>query len=499
MKQLVLFFLFTAFNFGISLSQDVYTSIIQAKIDSISTSGGGELILESGKYQIGTLILKSGVFLHLKAGARLVGSTNPEDYPIGLGSFKDSNGKLFGSPLIYANKATDFGITGEGTIDGQGFQEFFPPDVDGVARPGLIRFENCSTVSLRNVRLLNSAAWVLHIKNSTDIDMQGITIESHANRNNDGIDIESCSDVSISNVTIDTEDDAIVLKTLGLQPVQNIIISNVRIKSLKSAFKIGTESVGDFRNIVFSQAVIEGSRGITLFSVDGAHISGVRISDVVMNNSYGVIMLRVGERLNRYNTPDTIRLTQSGSISNVSIAGLTATNVSRSTDFIAGLPESPIENIHLRDVSIEYTKAGLSELILRPIPEPRSAYPMHGMFGELPSVSFFIRHVKNSSISDIRVKVAPNEERPIFSLFSVENTVITSIQSQSSPLMEAIVFMKDSKRIFLRDIVVTPAKHGVWISGNSEGIHLPESFKSQSDWFISPHSNRLNNTVWWGW
>jgi polygalacturonase len=64
--------------------------------------------------------LKDNVELHLASGATVQGSTNHVDYPTfhpGYRSHKDINGF---NALIYAEKAANIALTGNGVIDGRG-------------------------------------------------------------------------------------------------------------------------------------------------------------------------------------------------------------------------------------------------------------------------------------------------------------------------------------------------------------------------------------------
>ena len=55
-------------------------SAIQRAIDEAAKAGGGRISLEPGTYPCATIWLRSNIELHIPAGAKLLGSSNPEDY-----------------------------------------------------------------------------------------------------------------------------------------------------------------------------------------------------------------------------------------------------------------------------------------------------------------------------------------------------------------------------------------------------------------------------------
>ena len=61
-------------------AQTPQTDAIQAAIDSL-IGQGGRVVIPPGVWFCGTLWLRSGVELHLEAGAVLKGTNCPEDYP----------------------------------------------------------------------------------------------------------------------------------------------------------------------------------------------------------------------------------------------------------------------------------------------------------------------------------------------------------------------------------------------------------------------------------
>ena len=287
-------------QFGAAGDGMVYdTQAIQSAIDSASKNGGGVIYFPPGIYLTRTIILTDHITLHIEQGALILGSKDLNKYDPAFGAFTDSGGRKFGTALIFAENAQKIVLTGEGTIDGQGYEKFYPKK-KGVYRPTLIRFIRCKSVKVENVTLLNSAAWVQHYVECEDLFIEGITVRSYANSNNDGLDVEGCTRVFIRKCNIDSEDDSIVLKALSNKPCKDVVISDCIISGLKSAIKTGTESLGGFENISISNCTIYGTRGISLLSVDGGNLNGITISNISMRDSYAVIVMRLGKRMRKY-------------------------------------------------------------------------------------------------------------------------------------------------------------------------------------------------------
>ena len=95
------------------------TKNLQQAIDACHSSGGGRVYFPEGNYLTGTIVIKDQVILHLKKGARILGSTDIEDYR-NLDPFTEGLGIDVGWALIVAVDAKHIGVEGEGAIDGQG-------------------------------------------------------------------------------------------------------------------------------------------------------------------------------------------------------------------------------------------------------------------------------------------------------------------------------------------------------------------------------------------
>jgi len=203
--------------------------------------------------------LRSNVELHIPAGAAILGSQDPADYPC---ETRNAGELLHRSrSLIVAEDASNIAITGHGLIDGRGTPEAFPAvrPGDELERPMLMRFLNCSHVLLRDVRLRNSASCGCHFIHCDQVCVEGVCIESRLNRNNDGLDLDGCRDVFISNCRLSTGDDALCPKS-AVRATENVVVTNCVVSSNTAAFKIGTSSAGGFRDITLSNCVFRDCR-----------------------------------------------------------------------------------------------------------------------------------------------------------------------------------------------------------------------------------------------
>lgn len=287
-------------DYGAVNDRDTRSTIaIQAAIDSSYFQGGGTVYVPAGDYLIGTIVLKDNVNLLLEEGATLHASRDINDYRMPL---EDATRPV----LIYANGAKNISIRGKGTIHGHAERVYedlrstdkFIEDIIENARTAGVEmkqyyvvppnvsmciFSKCENVTLEDVSLVESTFWTLHLIRSDHITIRGLNVFSDLEKgvNSDGIDINSCNDVTISDCTVKTGDDAIVLKTWYEKPCENVTVTNCHVSSSSSALKLGTESWGDFRHIVFSDCVVENSnRGLSIVVRSGAAVEDVTFSNI---------------------------------------------------------------------------------------------------------------------------------------------------------------------------------------------------------------------------
>ncbi len=400
------------------------TATLQNEIDECSRNGGGRVSIPKGIHTVGSILLKSNVDLHLEKGAVLRGSSNFNDYPSFSGGFKDAVGHLRSRCLVFASKAENISISGAGEIDGNG-GVFGTAHPEHVKRPFLIRLIDCENIRISGVSLKNSAAWVCHIQRSNQIELSNLTIYSHCNHNNDGMDIDSCSHVTISECNIDTSDDALCFKTTSSIPCENITVENCRLKSDCGALKFGTESYGDFRNINVSNCEIHDTLlgAIKFCAMDGGIMEDIQISNVTIRNSTGPFFFRLGDRKNVYmeDVPKEV-----GRIRNIRLEDIHVDVMDRgkqhSGALITGVPHQMIENIKCHNISITYPGGGDAEDALNCPDEQIAEYPEASYFGVLPSYAFFIRHARNIEMKNVEVTIQKPDHRCALKTVNVQDS-----------------------------------------------------------------------------
>ncbi|MEX2606853.1 MAG: glycosyl hydrolase family 28 protein [Kiritimatiellia bacterium] len=411
------------------------TASIQRALDACSEAGGGRVRVPAGVYMTVSLELKSYTELHLEPGAVLRGIYQGAYRPISPG--EDSL-----TALVFAKDAENVAITGGGTLDGQGHRYWKKlgaprsgrPDVEEVGaaqfwyehcrdlpKPNrMLAFLRCQGVQVRDVRLTGSTAWTCHLIESRNVKIRGIDIENPVyGPNTDGIDVDGSSDVLISDCTIRTGDDAVVLKTTnkfgGHCAIRNVTVTNCRFHTGCNGFKIGTETEEDIENICFSNTTIYSPpearpterciTGIAIETVDGGNVRNVVCSNITMMNARTALFIRLGERLRggREHAGELRGI----ALSNIIAAGATHPSV------ISGFPGHPVEDVQIHNLQLETLGGGIrTQEEIGPIPEKPEEYPEVFMFEEVPASSLYLRHIDRLQLSNLMFRLQKEDMRP---------------------------------------------------------------------------------------
>lgn len=390
------------------------TAAIQKLIDTASAKGGGVIAFSAGRYLTGTIELKNNVTLRLAKDAVLAGSTDPADYR-NVDPFIDGSGNPMGHALVVAVGADNVGIEGEGSIDGQG-PKLKARQKSFAVRPFLVRWVRSTHIAVRGVRLENPGAWTLNFFGSKDALVEGITIRSRGLglHNNDGINIDSSEHIVIRNCDVDSGDDALVIKSTGAQPSRDIRASDCKLSSHTNAIKLGTESYGGFEDIAVERVAVRNTdmAGIALYNVDGGFLRKVRITDVTMDGVAVAVSARLGARLKTFREGDAPRAAP-GTLRDVRIENLSATNIGLIGLLINGVPGYPIENLSLEHVRLTLPGGGTAAMAGVTLSEKEKAYPEFNMFGKtMPAYAAYLRHARGVRLVDFHADAATPDARP---------------------------------------------------------------------------------------
>ncbi len=433
-------------DFGaVGSGETLNTKAIQKAIDVCADNGGGTVFFPAGSFLSGTLYLHSNVTLHLASGCTLLGSKELNDYPPTAPAFRSYTDNYANKSLIYGESLSNVAIVGGGVIDGQGASFKGPYKV----RPNLIRLVTCRNATVKDVTLKNSPMWVLHYLACDDVHVQGITVRSRCNHNNDGIDIDCCRRVRISDCNIWSGDDAIVLKSTAARASENISITNCVLSSLCNGIKFGTESNGGFKNVVVTGCSLYDTNlaGIALEIVDGGTLDKVVVSGITMKNVRSPIFLRLGDRGRPFK--EGMEKPPTGVFRNVTISNIEASSSSKLGCVISGLPDHRIENVTLSNIRISVPGGGNKDEAKRVVDEKPSAYPECTMFGTLPAYGFYCRHVRGLKLRNVQLRCVKPDLRPALACEGVEEMEIEGLDAQCAEDGSPMVRLSQVKDVFI--------------------------------------------------
>lgn len=389
------------------------TQSIAKVIELAAERGGGTIYFPPGEYVTGTIELRDNMTLYLDSGAVILGSENPDDYPMITKEFLKGYNREGHSGLIKAFKCKNISVKGRGVIDGRGEKWWKFPQNEH--RPRAIQPILCENVLIDGITVRNSAMWTVHPICCNNVTINGITIKNPSDSpNTDGINPESCSNVHISNCTIDVGDDCVTLKSgteddeLQKQyPCENIVITNCTMLNGHGGVVIGSEMSGGVRNVTISNCVFSGTdRGIRIKTrrKRGGYIEDVIISNILMDkvlvpfviNGYYQCGGASPDDMSLFNLEKNPLSDDTPLIHNINISNIRAKNVTASAGYIYGIPEQPVEGLTLSNYSVDMidTDGALKD-------KPIMAFHVRKTRGE----GIFCANIKNSVFRDISVKI----------------------------------------------------------------------------------------------
>lgn len=474
------------------------TPAINRAIDAAAAAGGGTVYFPAGIYRSVSIRLKSNIALYLEQGARIQAAETvagkitydlPE--PNSSDMYQDFGHSHWKNSLIWGIGLENVSIAGPGLIDGKGLTRRSPrprrpnqpgdrpvtiggqagaqpqsplgEDDDPSVMDGLgnkaISLKLCRNVTLRDFSILNGGHFALLASGVDNLTIDNVKIDT----NRDGLDIDSCRNVRISNCSVNSpNDDAIVLKSsyaLGFErATENVTITNCAVsgydigslfdgtykKNVTEApdkdgpagrIKLGTESNGGFKNITISNIVFDHCRGLALETVDGGLLEDVNVSNITMRDVMNPpIFLRLGRRMRG---PEGSPV---GELRRINISNIVAYNAdARFASIIAGVPGHNIQDVALSNIHIFYRGGDKKDSVQAELPERETNYPEPSMFGETPAYGFFIRHAQGIVFNNVTVTYRGNEIRPPFFLEDVRHATFNGVAGDRDAMVPMFV------------------------------------------------------------
>ena len=421
------------------------TPAINKAIAHAAARGGGTVYFPPGTYACFTIRLKSNITLHIENGATILAAPFAEGSPgydhaepmdAVNATYQDFGHSHWANSLIWGDGLHDVAITGQGLIWGKGLgrgdgKDNWLKDPNG---PGTgnkaIALKNCRGVTLSDFRMLEGGWFAMLLTGVDNLTIDNVLIDT----NRDGIDIDCCKNVRVSNCTVNSPwDDGICPKSshaLGFPRVtENLTIANCLVtgnyqvgsvidgtwrkmppefaKDIHGRIKFGTETNGGFRNIAISNCIFEDSRGLAFETVDGGMIEDVTVSNLTMRGIVNApFFLRLGKRM-RGPAGRPI-----GTMKRILIENVTSSNANLLPSVFAGLAGHPIEDVKLSDIHLHHIGGAPAAMAALMPEENELGYPEATMFGDLPATGLFMRHMRGIELSNVEIAVGAPDPRP---------------------------------------------------------------------------------------
>ena len=428
---------------------------IDKAIQKCSELGGGKVVIPAGKYLCGSIHLKSNVELNLQAGCIIVAapaSMNAYDKSeiFGFPEYQDGGHTYFHNSLIWAEGQENVSITGRGMIDGVGLTKKDTENSGNVQGGSIgtgdkaIALKQCKNILIRDITIYRGGHFAIIVTGCERGTIDNVTVDT----NRDGIDIDCCKYLTVSNCKVNTpNDDAIVLKaSYALKRAvtcEHILITNCIVTGYKlgtfldgtyipeivnwvcGRIKLGTESNGGYRDITISNCTCMYSSGLAFEEVDQGLMDNILVTNIALNHVHHYpIYITTGCR-NR--GPKDVKVPSRGQ--NIMISNVQALDCdSLAGIIITGMSDTPLKNISLNNIYIEYRGGGTAEMSSKNYREQGTNYPEPRWAGPTPSYGLYARHIDGLRLSNITFALKKEDKRPAIIMKDVINADMIQVK-----------------------------------------------------------------------
>jgi polygalacturonase len=379
------------------------TDALQRAIDACAEAGGGEVRFPPGRYLTGTVHLASHVTLTLSPGARLIGTTDLDQYTH-FQAPKDSPEARFARrwhrALLLGSRVEDVTIAGGGVIDGN--KVFDPKGEEKQRGPHTIILAGCRDVTIRDLAVRDSANYAVFVQFSDRVTVHNVTVTGGW----DGVHFRAmkdrpCRDLRITGCRFFTGDDAIAGRY-----VEHLLVSNCIVNSSCNGMRI----IGPVRHMIVHDCLFYGP-GVHPHRTQDRHnmLAGILLQPGAWDECAGPLrdVLIADVTMRNVKAPVAVYLRRPGNtVDDVTVERLSATGVYEAAASVESWIDAPVGRVVFRDVSIAYAGGGR-----RPNDPLAAREPGLGV-RPLPAWGFYGRRVENLVLEDVRLGVAQPDGRP---------------------------------------------------------------------------------------
>ncbi len=495
------------------------TAAFAAAFAACDKAGGGTVNVPPGKFRTGAIHLVSNMTLHLQAGATVIFTDdydNADDYPFVESRWAGTELWMY-SPLVFGKDLENVTITGKGTFDGdpKKMWDYFFERLGGVQmedeephtprekelaalnkgryedtdcggrglgamilRPPLMELNNCRNVRLDGFTNQNSPFWNTHLVYCENVTVHDVTFRNPpGSPNGDGLDLDSCNGVRVSNCCFDVNDDCLCLKS-GMnddghrvgKPTENVTITNCTMLRGHGGVVMGSDGAGGIRNVTVTNCVFIGTqRGIRLKSnrFRYSKYQDIRFDNIIMQDVNCPIVMNLYYTCG--GTADNIAmiadpeyrdvLESTPAIKNIHLSNITARGRIAAAGVIVGLPEAPIENVTLDNVIIEGT----------PRDEPMTPAMCH-LIGDMLGEGLVGQHIKNLRVRNCDIAATHG---PAITMTDTDGLTLDGVQLSTNGAPDVpIVKLNNAKNVVLRTALPHTDSRTLIEQTNSENVFL---------------------------
>jgi polygalacturonase len=350
---------------------------LQAALDAAARAGGGTVMLPPGTFLTGAVFLRSNIHLHVSAGATLRASERFSDFPAIRASWEGVDQNVHAS-LLTGQDLENVVISGNGVLDGRGAPWWkakeASPSALKLPRPRVINLVRCQGVVISGVMVHDGPSYNIHLVSCQDVIIDGVSVLSvpryAQTTNSDGIVLDSCKQVRVSNCSLNTDSDNIALRAGKLtdggqerRPCEDVLITNSTFgMSRWGGVNLGRDTAGSIRNVTISNCIVSDCRvGVRLKTMRGrgGTIEHLRVSNMLMERvARGIEILPYMDAKEGDSSAAPAADEGTPTMNDLSFSGLTMNDV-QEVARIEGLAERFVRGVRINELSASRVKSGI--------------------------------------------------------------------------------------------------------------------------------------------